>query len=98
MAHHFRLEAPDLPLLRSPQLMTPVATLHHHSPSEVNGHHDLFQGSVASPLPNAVYGALHLTSPKCRPSQAVGCRQAQVVLAVGGDHHAAGAGGVGDHV
>ena len=51
-----------------------------------DGHHDLLQGGVASPLADAVNSALHLTGPGPDGRQAVGYRQAQVVVAVHGDH------------
>ena len=50
------------------------------SPSLVDGHDDLFQGGVACALANAVDGALDLPRARHCPGQAVGRRQAQVVL------------------
>ena len=51
-----------------------------------DGHHDLLQGGVASPLADAVDSALYLTGPGPDGRQAVGHRQAQVVVAVHSDH------------
>ncbi len=61
-------------------------------------HDDLFQGGVAGPLAQAVDGALDLARPALHPGQGVGDGQAQVVVAVGGEHHRVGARHAGDQV
>ena len=50
-------------------------------------HDDLFEGAVAGPLADAVDGALDLPRPFVQGGQAVGDRQAQVVVAVDADDH-----------
>ena len=51
-----------------------------------DGHHDLFQGGVAGALADAVDGALDLAGTALHGRQRVGHGEAEVVVAVGGDH------------
>ena len=55
-------------------------------PPRLEGHHDLFEGGVAGPFPDAVDGALDL--PRSRPNgrQRVGHRLAEIVVAVHGQN------------
>ena len=66
-----------------------------HLPAQRDGHDDLLEGGVACPLADAVDGALNLACPVHGAGQAVGGRQPQVILAVGGDDDVVDAGRVG---
>ena len=55
-------------------------------------HHDLFQRGIAGTFTDAVDGAFHLARAGQNARQAVGHRQAQVVVAVGGEDHLVGIG------
>jgi hypothetical protein len=50
------------------------------------GHHDLLEGAVAGPLADPVDRALDLAGARLHGGQAVGHRQAEIVVAVGADH------------
>ena len=52
------------------------------------GHHDLFERGVASPLPDPVDGALHLPGAVHDGGERVGHRLTEVVVAVDGQDHA----------
>ena len=85
--HRVAGEAADDPAgLR--QLLGPDAHLKAHVGvwPGVDGHDDLLHGSVARPLANAVDGALHLAGARLHGGKGVGHGQAQVVVAVRGDH------------
>ena len=51
----------------------------------LDGHHDLFQRGVASPLTDTIDGTFDLPCPGTHGSQAVGDGQAQIVMTVDGD-------------
>jgi len=63
-------------------------------PAQGDRHDDLLEAGVARALADAVDRALDLPRAGHRARQAVGRGQAQVVLAVGGQHHGVGARGV----
>jgi hypothetical protein len=66
--------------------------------SHLPGHHDLLQCGVAGPLADAVHRALHLPGAGLDGGERVGDGEAQVVVAVGAQHHPVGTGDAGPDV
>ncbi len=61
-------------------------------------HHHFFQGRIAGPLADAVDRHLDLPRPALHARERIGDRQAQVVVAVGGEDHCVRARHIGDQV
>ena len=72
--------------LRRKQLFgTDAGVERHHIAANVQRHDYFFQGGVAGPLPDAVDGALHLARTGLYGRHRIRYRQAQIVVAVGGN-------------